>query len=67
LADGGIAASKKIGKDSFNYLIQVKGMSNLHSDERAPRALRSTLPPPPEDRTICEAGPRSTSTTSLNR
>ena len=34
LADGGIPASKKIGKNSFDYLIQVKGMSNLHSDER---------------------------------
>ncbi|MBN2032771.1 MAG: aldehyde ferredoxin oxidoreductase family protein [Deltaproteobacteria bacterium] len=39
LADGGVAASKKIGKDSFSYLIQVKGMSNLHSDERATPAL----------------------------
>ena len=39
LADGGIPASKKIGKDSFSYLIQVKGMSNLHSDERATPAL----------------------------
>jgi aldehyde:ferredoxin oxidoreductase len=39
LADGGIPASKKIGKKSFDYLIQVKGMSNLHSDERATPAL----------------------------
>jgi aldehyde:ferredoxin oxidoreductase len=39
LADGGIAASKKIGKNSFDYLIQVKGMSNLHSDERATPGL----------------------------
>jgi aldehyde:ferredoxin oxidoreductase len=39
LADGGIAASKKIGKNSFSYLIQVKGMSNLHSDERATPGL----------------------------
>jgi len=39
LADGGIAASEKIGKHSFDYLIQVKGMSNLHSDERATPAL----------------------------
>jgi aldehyde:ferredoxin oxidoreductase len=39
LADGGIPASKKIGKNSFDYLIQVKGMSNLHSDERATPAL----------------------------
>jgi aldehyde:ferredoxin oxidoreductase len=39
LADGGIPASKKIGKDSFKYLIQVKGMSNLHSDERGTPGL----------------------------
>ena len=39
LADGGIQASEKIGKNSFGYLIHVKGMSNLHSDERATPAL----------------------------
>jgi aldehyde:ferredoxin oxidoreductase len=39
LADGGVPASEKIGKKSFDYLIQVKGMSNLHSDERATPAL----------------------------
>ena len=39
LADGGVAAAEKIGKGSFDYLIQVKGMSNLHSDERATPAL----------------------------
>ncbi|MGD2098807.1 MAG: aldehyde ferredoxin oxidoreductase family protein [Desulfobacterales bacterium] len=39
IADGGIPASKKIGKNSFDYLIQVKGMSNLHSDERPTPAL----------------------------
>ncbi|MFO8089643.1 MAG: aldehyde ferredoxin oxidoreductase family protein [Desulfatiglandaceae bacterium] len=39
LADGGVAAAEKIGKESFEYLIQVKGMSNLHSDERATPAL----------------------------
>jgi aldehyde:ferredoxin oxidoreductase len=39
LADGGIPASEKIGKKSFDYLIQVKGMSNLHSDERATPSL----------------------------
>ena len=39
LAEGGIRAAEKIGKDSFEYLIQVKGMSNLHSDERATPAL----------------------------
>jgi aldehyde:ferredoxin oxidoreductase len=39
LAEGGIRASDKIGKKSFDYLIQVKGMSNLHSDERATPGL----------------------------
>jgi len=39
LADGGIPAAEKIGKKSFDYLIQVKGLSNLHSDERATPAL----------------------------
>lgn len=39
LAEGGIIASDKIGKNSFDYLIQVKGVSNLHSDERATPAL----------------------------
>jgi aldehyde:ferredoxin oxidoreductase len=39
LAMGGIQASEKIGKNSFDYLIQVKGMSNLHSDERATPGL----------------------------
>jgi aldehyde:ferredoxin oxidoreductase len=39
LAEGGNIASEKIGKNSFDYLIQVKGVSNLHSDERATPAL----------------------------
>jgi aldehyde:ferredoxin oxidoreductase len=39
LANGGIPASKIFGQNSFDYLIQVKGMSNLHSDERATPAL----------------------------
>lgn len=39
LANGGIPASKIFGKNSFDYLIQVKGMSNLHSDERATPGL----------------------------
>lgn len=39
LAEGGIIASERIGKNSFDYLIQVKGVSNLHSDERATPAL----------------------------
>ena len=34
LADGFRGAIDKIGKDSEYYAIQVKGMSNLHSDER---------------------------------
>ncbi|MEW5910301.1 MAG: aldehyde ferredoxin oxidoreductase family protein [Thermodesulfobacteriota bacterium] len=39
LADGGLPAAEKIGKNSVDYLIQVKGMNNLHSDERATPAL----------------------------
>jgi aldehyde:ferredoxin oxidoreductase len=39
LADGGIPAAEKIGQNAFDYLIQVKGMNNLHSDERATPAL----------------------------
>jgi aldehyde:ferredoxin oxidoreductase len=39
LAEGGILASEKIGKNSFDYLIQVKGVSNLHSDERGTPGL----------------------------
>jgi aldehyde:ferredoxin oxidoreductase len=39
LAEGGILASEIIGKNSFDYLIQVKGVSNLHSDERATPGL----------------------------
>lgn len=35
LANGFRDAIAKIGKDSAYYAIQVKGMSNLHSDERA--------------------------------
>ena len=34
LADGFTAAIAKIGNDSGYYAIQIKGMSNLHSDER---------------------------------
>ena len=34
LADGILPAIEKIGKESEYYAIQVKGMSNLHSDER---------------------------------
>jgi len=39
LAEGPLRAAKKIGKDSLKYNIQVKGMSNLHSDERPSPAL----------------------------
>jgi aldehyde:ferredoxin oxidoreductase len=39
LAEGPLRASEKIGKDSLKYNIQVKGMSNLHSDERPTPSL----------------------------
>jgi aldehyde:ferredoxin oxidoreductase len=39
LAEGPLPAASKIGKDSVRYLIQVKGMSNLHSDERPTPSL----------------------------
>jgi len=39
LAEGPLRAAEKIGKNSIKYLIHVKGMSNLHSDERATPAL----------------------------
>ena len=39
LAEGPLRAAQKIGKGSEKYLIHVKGMSNLHSDERATPAL----------------------------
>jgi len=39
LAEGGLRAAEKIGNNSLKYLIHVKGMSNLLSDERATPAL----------------------------
>ena len=39
LAEGPMGAAEKIGKDCEKYLIHVKGMSNLHSDERPTPAL----------------------------
>jgi aldehyde:ferredoxin oxidoreductase len=39
LAEGPLRAAARIGKDSIKYCIHVKGMSNLHSDERATPAL----------------------------
>ena len=39
LAEGGLRAAKKIGKGSEKYLIHVKGLSNLHSDERPTPSL----------------------------
>jgi len=39
LAEGPLPAAKKIGPESLQYLIHVKGMSNLHSDERPTPAL----------------------------
>lgn len=39
LAEGGLRAAEKIGNDSIKYLIHVKGLSNVHSDERPTPAL----------------------------
>ncbi|MCX6013297.1 MAG: aldehyde ferredoxin oxidoreductase, partial [Chloroflexi bacterium] len=39
LAEGPLRAAKMIGRGSDYYLIQVKGMSNLQSDERATPSL----------------------------
>jgi aldehyde:ferredoxin oxidoreductase len=39
LAEGPLRAAHKLGPDSMKYLIQVKGMSNLNTDERATPAL----------------------------
>lgn len=39
LAEGPLRAAEKIGKDSLKYCIHVKGMSNLHSDERPTPSL----------------------------
>jgi len=39
LAEGPLPAAKKFGPDSMKYLIHVKGMSNLNTDERATPAL----------------------------
>jgi aldehyde:ferredoxin oxidoreductase len=39
LAEGPLRAAKKIGKGSEKLLIHVKGMSNLHSDERPTPSL----------------------------
>jgi len=39
LAEGPLRAAEKIGQDALNYCIHVKGMSNLHSDERSTPSL----------------------------
>jgi aldehyde:ferredoxin oxidoreductase len=39
LAEGPLRAADQIGQDSAQYLIHVKGMSNLHSDERPTPSL----------------------------
>jgi aldehyde:ferredoxin oxidoreductase len=39
LADGPLRAAERIGQDSLKYCIHVKGMSNLHSDERPTPSL----------------------------
>jgi aldehyde:ferredoxin oxidoreductase len=43
LGEGAIQASQKIGKDSFKKIIHMKGMNNLHSDERATPGLALNL------------------------
>ena len=39
LAEGPLAAAEKFGPDSLKYLIQIKGMSNPNTDERAAPGL----------------------------
>ncbi|MEM2983523.1 MAG: aldehyde ferredoxin oxidoreductase C-terminal domain-containing protein, partial [Candidatus Bathyarchaeia archaeon] len=39
LAEGPLRAAERIGRGSERYLVHVKGMSNLHSDERPTPAL----------------------------
>ena len=39
LAEGPLRAAEKIGQDALKYCIHVKGMSNLHSDERSTPSL----------------------------
>jgi aldehyde:ferredoxin oxidoreductase len=39
LAEGPLRAAEKIGRSSAKYLVQVKGMSNLNSDERPTPSL----------------------------
>ena len=39
IAEGPLRAAKRIGKGSEKYLVHVKGMSNLHSDERMTPSL----------------------------
>jgi aldehyde:ferredoxin oxidoreductase len=39
LAEGPLPAAAKFGPESLKYLIHVKGMSNLHSDERPTPSL----------------------------
>jgi aldehyde:ferredoxin oxidoreductase len=39
LAEGPLRAAEKIGQESLKYCIHVKGMSNLHSDERPTPSL----------------------------
>ncbi len=43
LGEGAVLASQKIGKDSFKKIIHMKGMNNLHSDERATPGLALNL------------------------
>lgn len=43
LAEGPLRAARRVGSDSMKYLIQVKGMSNLNTDERATPALALSI------------------------
>ncbi|NOQ20791.1 MAG: aldehyde ferredoxin oxidoreductase [Desulfobacterales bacterium] len=43
LAEGPLRAARRLGPDSMKYLIQVKGMSNLNTDERATPALALSI------------------------
>ena len=43
LAEGPLRAAAKFGPESLKYLMQVKGMSNLHTDERAAPALALSI------------------------
>ena len=43
LADGPLPAARRLGADSVKYLMHIKGMSNLNTDERAAPALALSI------------------------